>query len=112
VKNIHPALKRFALIFAIVLTGSHAVVAATLGRFPAQVQTNPVDMTGRGFVPAPTPTPHVNEGHYPAGLTTANVNMTGRGYVPAPTPTPHVNEGHYPATITVPSINMTGTRGS
>jgi hypothetical protein len=100
------------MVFAIVLIGSQAAFAAPAAHFPTQVQTPPIQMTGRGYVPAPTPSPHVMEGHFPANVTTGGLVMTGRGYVPAPTPSPHVMEGHFPTAITVPSILMTGNRGS
>jgi hypothetical protein len=110
--RMRSALARFVIIAVAVVVNSLAASAAPLGHFPSQVQTPPIKMTGLGYVPAPTPSPHVMEGHFPAAVTTPRMLMTGLGYVPAPTPTPHVTEGHFPATVTTPALNMTGTGGS
>jgi hypothetical protein len=65
------------MVFAIVLIGSQAAFAAPAAHFPTQVQTPPIQMTGRGYVPAPTPSPHVMEGHFPTAITVPSILMTG-----------------------------------
>jgi hypothetical protein len=91
-------------IVAGALATTLVAVAADVGHFPAQVTAPPLNYTGSGFVPTPTPVPP--QGHFPPAVQAHALTYTGTGFVPTPTPAPPL--GHFPPSVQAPSLNYTG----
>jgi len=94
-------VKPFILTSFLLISFAEPASAADEPRFPSNVTTKAMQMTGTGYVAqAPVPSPH-----FPASLTATPMTMTGSGYsAPAPIPSPH-----FPPSIQAPALQMTGT---